>query len=75
MNIDFYDSQPADRDACDASGPRPYIGVLFDCCGVYVRIYRRPEESTYRGRCPRCLRTATARIGPGGTSDRIFRAN
>jgi hypothetical protein len=87
MNLDLYDLPPAadlQRHALDARGDgsaagaapaaRPYIGVLFECCGVYVRIYRRPAEPVYRGRCPRCLRTATARVGPGGTNERVFRA-
>ena len=74
MNLDFFDSEPADRDTPDAAEPRPYIGVLFECCGVYVRIYRRAEETQYRGRCPRCLRTATARVGADGTRSRLFRA-
>lgn len=80
VNLDLYDSRPADHDGCDtpasrdAAAPRPYIGVLFECCGVYVRIYRRPDEPTYHGRCPRCLRIATAHVAPGGTSERVFRA-
>lgn len=54
--------------------PRPYIGVLFECCGVYQRVYRKPEAREYRGRCPRCLRVVTVRVGPGGSSQRIFTA-
>ena len=53
---------------------RPYIGVRFECCGVYARIYRQPNSMYYVGRCPRCLRTVRVRVGPDGTSARLFRA-
>ncbi|MGD8452626.1 MAG: hypothetical protein PVJ57_12475 [Phycisphaerae bacterium] len=55
--------------------PRPYIGVLFECCGVYARIYRRPEQKYYWGRCPKCLRTVHVRVGRDGVSTRQFRAS
>jgi len=54
--------------------PRPFIGVHFECCGVYARIYRRPDQKEYVGRCPRCFRTVRVRVGPDGTDARLFRA-
>jgi len=54
--------------------PHPYLGVMFDCCHVYQRVYRRPGETVYRGRCPRCLRTLTFVVRPDGTASRFFRA-
>lgn len=54
---------------------RPYIGVAFECCGVYARIYRAPDETEYTGRCPNCLRTLRVRVGPDGVQTRIFRAS
>lgn len=57
-----------------AAQGRPFIGVHFECCGVYARIYRRPEQAFYVGRCPRCLRELRVRVGPNGTSTRIFSA-
>lgn len=56
-----------------ARRPRPFIGVHFECCGVYTRVYRRPGEVQYVCRCPRCLRAVLVRVGEGGTSERFFR--
>jgi hypothetical protein len=51
---------------------RPFIGVNFACCGVYLRIYRNAEGTEYAGRCPKCGKPARILIGPGGTSERQF---
>ena len=64
----------------DASPPesartRPYVGIMFECCGIYQRVYRRADQLEYRGRCPRCLRAVQLKVGPSGTSTRIFRAH
>ncbi len=78
---------PGELDSCESSRvppatpftppavtPRSYIGILFDCCGVYVRVYRRPDQNSYTGRCPNCLRQVKVRVGPDGTDTRMFRA-
>ena len=51
---------------------RPFLGILFDCCRVYGRVYRNREASAYEGRCARCGRPVRAAIGPGGTQRRFF---
>lgn len=51
---------------------RPWVGIRFDCCGAYARVYRNAEGTAYHGRCPRCLQTVRLRVGPGGTSSRFF---
>ena len=54
-------------------GRRPFVGVLFECCSVYQRLYLSKQGDAYRGHCPRCLRTVVMPVGEGGTDARIFR--
>lgn len=57
-----------------APAPRglPYLSVLFNCCRVYQRVYRRAGAEAYVGRCPKCGRTIRFEVGPGGTNERTF---
>lgn len=57
------------------SGGRKYIGVMFECCRAYQRIYVNRKGDAYEGRCPRCMRLMKIRIAPYGTKDRFFRAH
>lgn len=70
MPLDIHD-QNAENPSEDQ---RPYIGVLFECCGVYARIYRQPKRMVYLGRCPKCLRLVRVRVAKDGVEARIFRA-
>ena len=53
---------------------RPFLGVMFECCNVYVRVYRDKVGEFYNGRCPRCLRTLRFVVGEDGKSARMWRA-
>ena len=53
---------------------RPYIGIHFECCNVYTRLYRKPEQTEYNGRCPNCLRTVRVKVSPTGSNTRMLRA-
>lgn len=64
-------SQPA-GDASAAGQSRPFIGVKFNCCGTYQRVYRSADGQSYRGRCPRCMRPIEFKVGPGGSDARFF---
>ena len=60
---------------CDENNktPRKFLGILFECCGVYGRIYQNKEGTAYVGRCPKCMRNIKVAIGKGGTNQRFFR--
>lgn len=64
-------AHPAPADAA----ARPYLSVLFACCGVYRRIYRDPAGQSYSGHCPRCAKSVRFPIAQGGTRARFFRVS
>ena len=53
---------------------RQFLGVMFECCHVYGRIYKNKTGTYYEGKCPRCLKVVRIAIGEGGTSTRFFKA-
>ena len=58
-----------------AENKRSFLGIWFDCCHTYGRLYKNKAGTAYVGRCPRCLRSVTVRIGGEGTSRRFFRGS
>jgi hypothetical protein len=71
--IDIYDDSNTPREPVGGQA-RPYLGVLFECCGVYARVYRRPDAPQYEGRCPKCLRELHVRVAADGVNTRLLRA-
>jgi hypothetical protein len=53
---------------------KKFLGIMFECCHVYSRIYINKDGTAYEGKCPRCLKEIKVRIGKEGTSSRFFRA-
>ena len=65
---------PDDRTTGAKGVGKRFIGVKFDCCQVYARIYVNSEETAYEGRCPRCLRKIHVKIHKDGVNCRFFSA-
>lgn len=61
-------------DPAGEKAPRPWVGIKFECCGVYTRVYRNPEGTAYAGFCPKCLKKVRLAVGAGGTDARFFQA-
>lgn len=55
-------------------GARAWIAVKWTCCSAYSRIYKHRDGDRYEGRCPKCMKQVSARVGPGGTDRRMFEA-
>lgn len=53
---------------------KQFIGILFECCNVYRRIYINKDHNAYEGRCPLCYGKVKITIGPHGTDQRLFKA-
>ena len=52
----------------------PFLGINFQCCRTYGRVYRNQQRTAYVGFCPKCGAKINVPIGGGGTSQRFFNA-
>lgn len=53
---------------------KSYLGIMFECCNVYARIYKNKAGTHYAGHCPKCMKSIKIKIGEGGSGDRFFKA-
>ena len=51
---------------------RVWVGVYYECCAAYARVYRRPDDLRYHGRCPECGAAVSIRVGPNGIAARML---
>ena len=50
-----------------------FLGVIFQCCNVYGRLYKNKAGTHYVGKCPRGLKSVEVKIGENGTTERFFK--
>tara|TARA_B100000686_G_C16786238_1_gene975445 strand:- start:1376 stop:1552 length:177 start_codon:yes stop_codon:yes gene_type:complete len=53
---------------------KKFLGIMFECCNIYRRIYINKDGNAYEGRCPKCFGEVKIIIGQDGSEKRIFRA-
>jgi hypothetical protein len=56
----------------DQPAHREFLGINFECCRVYSRIFINDEETKFQGNCPRCGKFVQFEIDPNGTDARFF---
>ena len=53
---------------------RHFLGVRFDCCRTYSRIYINQNQTAFVGHCPRCGKQIHVKISPDGMDAKFFSA-
>jgi uncharacterized paraquat-inducible protein A len=51
---------------------RPFVGVLFRCCGCYGRAYLDQLHGYFQAHCPRCAAPIRVHLSDQGSSSRFF---
>jgi len=59
----------------DPPARKPFVGIIYDCCNQYGRVYLNRKGDALEGRCPRCMKRVVLRISKDGTDDRFLRVN
>jgi len=62
------------KDDAGEEGGRPFIGIHFECCNIYNRIYINKAKTAFSGWCPKCGAKIEIPVDPHGTDDRFFTA-
>ena len=52
---------------------KKHIGVFFECCNIYTRVYINKSETAYVGWCPKCAQRVAVKIDKRGTDCRFFK--
>jgi len=56
----------------EKNGLRQYVGITFNCCNVYTRIYINKKRDAFVGWCPKCAKNVTIKISPDGEDSQFF---
>jgi len=64
-----------DMKAGEGIPKRQFVGIIFDCCNVYQRIYMNKSKTSYVGYCPRCCKKVEFKISPYGSKDRFYKVD
>ena len=67
-----------EEDTNQQSSKRKFLGIWFECCHVYGRLYQNKTGTQYVGRCPKCLRPVKVNINAqseNATNRRFFRGS
>jgi len=51
---------------------KPFIGVNWECCKVYSRVYLNEKKTAYVGWCPKCGKRVQMDLSPTGSKSRFF---
>ena len=51
---------------------KKHIGVFFECCNIYTRVYINKNKKAYVGWCPKCAQRIEVKIDKRGTDCRFF---
>ncbi len=64
-------------DKPEENGPKgkPFVGINFQCCKVYARIYLNAAGTAFVGWCPKCAKKAEVKVSPGGSKTPFFTAD
>ena len=61
------------QDSPTKDTPRRFVGIMFDCCNIYGRLYLSKQRTAFEGRCPRCYRQVSVPASENGVDARFLR--
>ena len=64
--------KPKGNSKSNSRQPTPFVGVSWDCCKVYSRIYLNKKKTAYVGWCPKCGKRVQMNLSPAGSKSRFF---
>ncbi len=69
---DIPENSQARRETAEGEERRPFVGIVWECCKVYSRVYLNRRGTAYVGWCPRCGKRVQMNVSPTGSTSRFF---